>query len=101
MRTFKEIVRNIWNQGFNAQARSKDVDLLDQLMTIPDAAAALGIRASALDREIASGRFPSVTLFLSRRRVLVADILNAIQEQEAEAYELEAMQQAEVIENGF
>lgn len=101
MRTFKEIMLDVWNKGGNAPARSKNVDLLDQVMTIPEAAAVLGIPSSALSRAVNLGHFPSVTLFPSRRRVRVADILNAIQEQEAEAYELEAMQEAEATDNGF
>lgn len=56
----------------------------NQLITIPAAAEALGIPTSTLRRAVKEGLVPSVRVFNTRRRVRLADILDAIQSAEAQ-----------------
>lgn len=51
----------------------------DQLHTIPEAAAHLGIPVSTLRRAVNSGHIPTHTVFNKRKRVRLSEVTDAIE----------------------
>jgi excisionase family DNA binding protein len=54
----------------------------EPLLTIPEAAAQIGVPASALRRAVNAGHIPTHSVFNARKRVRISELLTAITEQE-------------------
>lgn len=52
----------------------------EQLFTLPEAAAQLGVPVSTLRRAVNAGHIPTHTVFNARKRVRLSEVMAAIQE---------------------
>lgn len=73
----------------------------EKLLTLPEAAAQLGVPVSTLRRAVKAGHIPTHTVFNQRKRVRLSDIFDAMLAQEAEAQFIASAQEEEAGENGF